>query len=165
MLFVGVEKFRPPEFLIAEKIYLASAPAGKGEPLDVIGFADVIKGGVIERRMCCRDRHDGGEVRRRFFCRRPLIETGVGAAPHCDFAVAKWLLCEPLDHVVAVVWLLGEWLEVAAGVSAAANIDKRKCVTVGRKISGASVIRVRDVGRQRENYWGARGRSIFCFRQ
>jgi len=75
------------------------------------------------------------------------------------------LLREPLDHIMAVARLLGEWLEVAAGISAAANIDKRKRVTMRREVGGSRVIRVRDVRRQRENYWGARGRSIFCFWQ
>src|SRR6266404_9038682 len=147
MLFVGVEKFRAPEFLIAEKIYLAGAPAGKGEPLRVIGFADVIEGGVIERRMRRRDRHDGGEVRRQFFRGRPLIEACVRTAPHCQLAVAKRLLRQPLDDVVAVVWFLCEWLEFAAGISPAAHIDKCEDVTMGCKISGAGMIAVADVRR------------------
>jgi len=162
MLFVGIEKFRPPEFLIAEKIYLAGAPAGEGEPLDIIGFADVIEGGVIERRMCRRDRHDSGKVLRRFFCSRPLIEPGLGAAPHRDFAVAKWLLREPLHHVVAVVWLLGERFELTPGISATTNIDKRKPVTVGSEICGSRVIRIGDVRCESENDGCARDCSIFC---
>ena len=130
VFFVGIQEFRAPKLLIAKKILLTGVPAGEREPLDVIGFADVIEGGIIERRMRCGNRHDGGEVRRKFFCCGPLIEAGVRTAPHRHFAVAKWLLREPLDDIVAVARLLGEWLEVAAGIPAAANIDKRKRVTM-----------------------------------
>src|SRR5712691_4133146 len=112
--------------------------------------------------MCRGDRHDSGKVRRRFFCSRPLIETGVRAAPHRDFAVAKWLLREPLHHVVAVMWLLRERFELAAGITAAAHIDKCEGVTMRCKISGAGMIAVGNVRRQGENDWCAQECSIFC---
>ena len=47
----------------------------------------------------CR-RNDGRQMWRHFFCRRPLIEPRVGAAPHSDFAIAKRLLGQPFDDVV-----------------------------------------------------------------
>src|SRR5260370_31879867 len=164
VFLVRFQIFRAPKLLITEKIVLCGAPAGKGEPLDIIGFADVIEGGIIERRMCRRDRHDGGKVRRKLLCCRPLIEPGVGAAPHCDFSIAERLLGEPLHDVAAVVWLLRERFELTAGIAAAAHIDKCEGVTMRCKISGASMIAVGGVRRQGENYRRPRECSISCSR-
>jgi hypothetical protein len=161
VFLVRLQIFRAPKFLIAEKIYLAGAPAGESEPLDVVGFADVIERGIIERRMCCppaRWWQGAAEI----LLRSPIDRTRPRSPPHGDFAVAKWLLREPLHHVVAVVWLLREWLKFAAGIAAAAHIDKRKRVTVGSEICGSRVIRIGDVRCESESDWCARDCSIFC---
>ncbi len=151
MLFVGVEKFRPPEFAIAKKVLLAGLAAGEGEPLDIVGFADVIERWIIKRRMRGCGRDNRGQMRRQLFRGRPLIETGIRTAPHRDFPVAKRLLRQPFDHVVTVARLVGKRLKLTPGIAAATNIDKRKYVTVRREISRARVIRVRDVGREGEH--------------
>src|ERR1700736_1799423 len=90
--------------------------------------------------------NDRGEMRWEFFCGRPLVEPGIGAAPHPDFAVAEGLHAKPFDYVMAVARLLGEWLEIAAGISAAANIDKCKCVTVRCEVGGGNGVGIRNVG-------------------
>ena len=151
VFLVSVEEFRAPEFLVGEKILLTGAATRKREPLHVVSFADVIERGIIKRRMRGRCRYDGGEVRRKFFRRRPLIEPGVRTAPHRDFPVAKRLLRQPLHDVVTIARLLRERFEFAGGIAATANIDKRKRVTVRREIGGACVITVRDVRRERED--------------
>ena len=148
VFFVSIEKFGSPEFLVAEEIDLAGFAGGKCEPAHVVGFANVIKRGVIEWRMRCSDRHDCGEVWRKFLGSCPLIEAGVGATPHRHFAVAERLLGEPFNDVVTIVWFLREWFEVAAGIAAAAHIDEGKDEAVRGEISAARVIRVGDVRRE-----------------
>src|SRR5436189_6406165 len=90
-------------------------------------------------------RHDRGEMRWKFLCRRPLIESGVGTAPHRDSAVAKWLLRKPLNDVAAVGRLLREPLEFAVRVTPAANIEKSKCIIVRREVCGAGDIPARSI--------------------
>src|SRR2546430_968078 len=97
-----------------------------------------------------RGRNNCGQMRRKFFGGRPLIESGIGTAPHRDLAIAEWLLRQPLDRVMAILGLLPERLEFAAGISAAPNIDQRKDITVRREISRARMIGIRDVRRERE---------------
>ena len=111
------------------------------------------------------DRDDGGEMRREFLGRCPLIEAGVGTAPHRDLAVAERLLRQPLDDVVTIARLLRERFEFAGGISATAHIDQRKGVTVRREVCGARVIAVRDVGRECENDRRLRRRAVRRFRQ
>ena len=74
--------------------------------------------------------HDCRQMRRKFLRRCPLIEARIRTAPHRHFAVAEWLLRQPLDHVVPVARFICERLELAAGISAAANIDEREHITV-----------------------------------
>ena len=53
---------------------------------------------------------------------------------------------------MTIPWFICERLEVAAGISATADIDERKRVTMRRKIGAARVIRIGNVRRQREDY-------------
>ena len=81
----------------------------------------------------------------------PLVEAGVGAAPHRHLAVAPGLTGQPLDHVVAVAPLVGERLEAAAGVAAAAHVHQDEDVTVAREVHRAVEIAVGDVRSQGED--------------
>ena len=130
MFLVSLEEFRAPKFLIAEKIVLGGASTGVSEPLHIVGFPDVIERGIIQGRMRRRCRDDGGEMRRKFFGGRPLIKASIGTTPHRDLAVAERLSCKPLDNVVAIARFICERLKLTTGISAAANIDKRECITV-----------------------------------
>src|SRR5436190_190731 len=62
--------------------------------------------------------NDRRQMWREFLCRRPLIESCVGTAPHCNLAIAKRSLGKPLDDVVAVMRVVCKWFELAAGVCA-----------------------------------------------
>src|SRR5882724_12569736 len=121
MLFVSVQEFCAPEFLIAKQIILRGVTAREREPLDVVSHPDVVVGWIIQAGMRGCSRHDCRQMRRKFLRRCPLIEARIGTAPHGHFAVTEWLLCEPLNHVVSVARFICEWLELAAGISAAAN--------------------------------------------
>ena len=77
-----------------------------------------------------RHRHDRDKVRGKFLRRRPLIEAGIRTAPHRDFPIAKRLLRQPVDDVVAIVRLLGEGLEFATGIAASPDIDQREGVAM-----------------------------------
>src|SRR5438132_2515958 len=116
MFLVCIQKFRTPEFLIAEEIRLAGFAASEREPLHFVRERDVVETRIIERRVDGGRGNNGDEMCWEFFRGRPLVEPGVGAAPHPDFAVAEGLHAKPFDHVMAVARLLGEWLEVAAGI-------------------------------------------------
>ncbi len=151
VLFVGIEEFRAPEFLIGEKILLTGATTREREPLHIVSFADVIERGIIKRRMRGGCRHDGREMRGKFFRCRPLIEPSVRAAPHRNFTITKRLLREPLHHVAPIARLICERFELAAGIAATANIDKCKRVTVRCEVGGARVIGVGDVRCQSED--------------
>ena len=153
VLPVGIQKFCAPKLLVSKKIVLTGAPAGKSEPLHVVGFANIIKRGIIERRVSSGCRNDRRQMRWKFFRRGPLIETCIGTTPHCHFAVAEGLLRKPFHDVMPIARLLRERLELTTGISATANIDKRKCITVRREIRSAGVVRVGNVRRQRENDW------------
>src|SRR5215469_13037684 len=91
------------------------------------------------------------QVWREFFRCRPLIESRVGTAPHRNFAIAKWLFCEPFDQIVPVPWVIYKRLEFAARISATANIDERKRIAMRCEVSSARVVTVRDVRRQCED--------------
>ena len=163
MFFVGAKKFCPPEFAVAKKILLAGFTAGGSEPLHVVKESDVVEARIIVGRMRGRGRNDRGQMRWKFFRGRPLIESGIRAAPHRDFPIAKRLLGQPFDHVVAVARLLCERLELAGGISAPANIDQRKDIAVRREISSTRVIGVGDVRREGEdNRCFGRG-GVGCF--
>ena len=151
MLFVGIEKFRAPKLRIAEKILLSGAAAGGGEPLDVVEIADVVERWIIKAGMRRGRGHDRRQVRRKLFCRCPLIESSIGTAPHRDFSVTERLLREPFDDVVTIARFIGKRLKVAAGISATANIDEREHVAVRREVSSARMIAVGDVGGQCED--------------
>src|SRR5947209_18415693 len=97
-------------------------------------------------------RNNRRQMRRHFFRRRPLIESGIGTAPHRDFPIAKWLWSEPFDHIVSIVRFLRERFEIAARISTPANVNQREYVTMGGKIRGARMITVRDVRSQGENH-------------
>ena len=71
-----------------------------------------------------------GEMRWEFFGRRPLIEARIRPAPHRHFSVTKRLLRQPFDYVVTVARLVGEWLELAGRITAAANVHQHKDITV-----------------------------------
>ena len=130
MLLVSIEKFCAPEFLIAKKIILRGVAAGEREPLHVVRHTDVVGGWIIQAGMRGGSRHDCRQMRRKFLRRCPLIEARIRTAPHRHFAVTKWLLRQPLNHVVSVVRFICERLELAAGIAAAANIDEREHITV-----------------------------------
>src|SRR6266568_1342221 len=91
VLLVSLQKFGPPKFRVAKKILLARFTAGEREPLHVVGVANIIQRRVIVRRMHRRRWNNCGQMWWKFFGRRPLIEAGIGAAPHRHFSVAKWL--------------------------------------------------------------------------
>src|SRR5438874_8094711 len=95
--------------------------------------------------------NDRCQMWREFLGCRPLIESCVGTAPHCNLAVAKRLLGQPLDDVVAIARVVCKWLELTAGISATANIDKRKCIAMRCEVGAARVIRIRDVRRECED--------------
>src|SRR5207244_8929042 len=100
------------------------------EPLHVVEIADVVERWIIEAWMGRGRGHDCRQMRRKFLCRRPLIEPGVGTAPHRDFAVAKRLLREPFDDVVPIAWFIGKRLRLSGGIPATTNIDQRKNITM-----------------------------------
>ena len=152
MFLIRVQIFRAPKLLVTKKIVLGCAPTGEREPLHIVSFADVVERGIIERGMRCSNRHDRRKMRGQFFGGRPLIKSRVRSAPHRDFAVAEWLLRQPFHDVVSIAGFICEWLKLATGISAATNIDKRKCVTVRCEVCGAGMIRIGDVRRQSENH-------------
>ncbi len=53
----------------------------------------------------------------------PLVAASVGASKHGDLAVGPGLMGEPLDGIVAVLGVLGDGMEDAFGVAAAARVD------------------------------------------
>src|SRR5215216_1816583 len=116
VLLISVQEFCTPEFLIAEEIRLAGAAAGKREPLHVVGFTDVIVGRIIKWRMGSCSRNDCHQMWRRFLCRRPLIKSCVGAAPHCNLAIAERLLRQPFYNVVSIARFICKRLKLATGV-------------------------------------------------
>ena len=61
-----------------------------------------------------RRRHNRGQVRRQFLGRGPLIESGVGTAPHRDLAVTKRLFRKPFYHVMTIMRVVSERLEIAS---------------------------------------------------
>src|SRR5713101_1755352 len=130
VLFVSIQEFRAPEFLIAKKIVLRGAAASEREPLHVISHPDVVDRRIIERWMRSGCRHDRCKMGWKFFRRRPLIEPCIGAAPHRHFAVAEGLLCQPFHDVVSIAGVICKRLKFAARVSSTANIDKRERVAV-----------------------------------
>src|ERR1700730_6828393 len=130
VLFITVEKFRAPEFLITEKIVLCCPATGEREPLHVISQPNIIVGWVIEARMCSCRGNDCRQMWRKFLCRGPLIESRVRPAPHRDLAIAKRVFRKPLDYVVSVARFICKWLELTTGISATAYIDKRECITM-----------------------------------
>jgi hypothetical protein len=163
VFFVGVEEFRPPEFFVSEEILLQDVAADERKPLYTVGSADAImRTGTIERRMCGGGWHDCAEMRRKFFCCRPLVKTGVGTAPHGHFGVAKGLLGQPLNNVVTIARFIYVRLELTARIAATSNIDQRKRVTMRREVGSACVIRIGDVGRESENDRRLWRCSIFC---
>src|SRR6266511_5439636 len=103
---VGLQKFRTPKFLVGEEILLLDATVRGREPLNIVTIADIIIRGVVERWVGRRDRCDGGQMRRKFFGRGPLIEAGIGAAPPGNLAVAERLFCEPLYNVASIARVL-----------------------------------------------------------
>src|SRR6478752_6378452 len=124
MLFVSIQEFRAPEFLIAEKIVLRGSPAGKREPLYVVSHPDVVVGWIIQAGMRGRSGDDRRQRRWKFLRRCPLIEPRVRTAPHRHVTVTEWLLRQPPNHVVAVARFICERLKLAAGIAAAAHIDE-----------------------------------------
>src|SRR2546430_14171153 len=96
--------------------------------------------------------NDCRQMWREFLRRRPLIESCVGTAPHCKLAIAKRLLGKPLNDVVAVARIVCKRFELAAGISATANIDKRECVSMRCEVSASCVVRICDVRRECEDY-------------
>ena len=72
--------------------------------------------------------NDCRQMGREFLRGRPLVESCVGTAPHCNLAVAKRLRGQPLDDVVPIVRVVRKRFELTAGISATPNIDKRECV-------------------------------------
>src|SRR5207248_10917802 len=110
--------------------------------------------------MCRRRRHNRGEVRRQFLSRCPLIESGVGTAPHRDFAVTKRLFREPFHYVITITRVVGERLEVAAGIPASAYIDQGKGVAMGSGVGRARMLTVGDVRREGENDWSPASRCV-----
>src|ERR1700720_3375511 len=103
--------------------------------------------------MCRRRRHNRGEVRRQFLGRGPLIESGVGTAPHRDFAVTKRLFREPLHHVMTIARVVSERLEVAGGISATAHIDQGKGVAMRSEVGRTFMVTVGNVRCEGENDW------------
>src|SRR5262249_27070919 len=106
-------------------------------------------------------RNNTRQVRRKFLRGCPLVEARIRAAPHGDLPVAKWLLRQPLNHVVAIARFIGERLELAARISAAANIDQRERVTMRGEVSAPRMVRVGDVRRQCKDYRRLRRRAIW----
>src|SRR5262245_41334916 len=130
MLLVRVQEFCAPEFLIGKQIILRGVTAGEREPLHDVRHPDVVGVRKIQAGMCRSSGNDRREMRRRFLRCRPLVEARIRTAPHGYFAVAKWLLCQPLNYVVSVTRFIRKWLEFAGGIAATANIDKGKHITV-----------------------------------
>src|SRR2546423_9954584 len=148
MRSIGVQKFRAPKFLIAEKIVLRGVTTREGEPLHVVSHSDVVVGRIVQPGMSGSSRHDCGQMRWKFLRCRPLIETCVRPAPHRDLTVAERLFPQPLNNVVPVSGLICKRLEFATGISAAADIDQREYVSVRREVGATGMIRVRNVGRE-----------------
>ena len=130
MFFVSVEKLRSPEFAVAEKILLAGPTAGVSKPLHVIKKADVIETRIIVGWMRGRSWNNRRQMHRKFLGCRPLIKPRIRPAPHCHFSVTKRLLRQPFDYVVTVARLVSEWLELAGGIAATANVHQHKDITV-----------------------------------
>src|SRR5262245_19524703 len=142
MLLVALPKFVHPETFFAEELCVWRHAADKREPPDAIGLKNVIGGGVIHGGMSRCRRADGGEVRRTFLESSPLVEPGVGSAPHGYLAVAPGLLRQPLDDVVAVARVPGKGLERSPRVAPAANIYQGEDVAVAGEEHGPVVIGV-----------------------
>lgn len=146
MLAVSVEEFLAPELGVAEKISLAATPAGKGQPLDIVAIADVVRKRKIQAGMCRGHRDNSGKMRRQLLGRRPLIKPGIRSAPHRDLTVAEGLCRQPFDDVVSVAGLICERLEVARGVAATAHINEREPVAARRKVGRAGMVAVGYIG-------------------
>src|SRR5258705_3778860 len=114
MLFVSVQEFCAPEFLIAKQIILRGVTAGEREPLHVVSHPDVAVGWIIQTGMRGGSRHDCRQMRWKFLRRCPLIEARIRTAPRGHFAVTEWLLRQPLNHIVPVARCICERLELPA---------------------------------------------------
>src|SRR6266508_444889 len=142
MILISVEDLRSPKFLITEEILLSGAATGESVPLHVVGYTDVLGRGIIETGMSGCSGDDRREVRREFFRCRPLIESRVRTAPHRNLAVAVRLFCEPLDQVVSVPGIIYKRLEFTARISAAKNIQERKCISMRCEVTASCVVRI-----------------------
>src|SRR5256885_14564869 len=90
-------------------------------------------------------------MRRQFLGRGPLIESGVGTAPHRDFAVTKRLFRKPFHHVMTITCVVSERLKFAGGISASAHIDQGKGIAMGSEVGRAGMITVGNVRCEGEN--------------
>src|ERR1035438_2910848 len=106
MLVVIFAGLRAPVRTVSKKIGVTGGAAREGEPLHVVGGEDAKGEGKIDAGMSRCGGNDGGKVRWEFLERGPLIESGIGAAPHGHLTVAPRLLGEPFDDVVAVLRLI-----------------------------------------------------------
>src|SRR3954470_10255024 len=142
MTVVVGASLRSPKARVSEETAIAGQAACKRKPLHIVGSEDVVLKGEVDAGMC-RSRGDNrGKVWRKFFQRGPLIESGVGASPHGDFAVAPRLLREPFDDIVAIARVIGEGLECPPGITAPAHIHQRVNVAMLREIDRAIRITV-----------------------
>ena len=91
-------------------------------------------------------------MRWNFLSGRPLVITGVGAAPHRHFAVAKGLLRQPFHNVVAVFRFLSHRAEFALRTAAATHIDKDKNISIFGEIIRAGVIAVANIWRKGKDH-------------
>src|SRR5258705_2304760 len=114
MLFVSVQEFCAPEFLIAKQIILRAVTAREREPLHIVSHPDVVVGWIIQTGMRGGSRHDRSQMRRKFLRRCPLIEARIRTAPHGHFAVTEWLRRQPLNNAVSVARCICERLELPA---------------------------------------------------
>src|SRR5947199_6523713 len=96
---------------------------------------------------------------RQLLGRSPLIEAGVRAAPHRDFAIAIGLGGEPFHHVMSVAGFISKRLKFATGIPAAADIDKCKSVTMCCEIGCARVVAVGNIWRQGKDNRSSRRRG------
>ena len=142
---------RQPEGVVGEDRRLRRLAADEGEPLDVVGGEHVVGGGTIDASDGGGDRHDRREVRRVVASGRPLVVARVAAAPHRYLAIAVGLARQPLDHVVAVVRFLDQRTELAFRIAPPAHVDGQERQPVRGEVHAAVVVRLADVGRQRED--------------
>ena len=148
---VVLARLRGPEAGRSEEVSVARHAAREREPLQVVGREDVVLERKVDAGMRGGRRHDRRKMRRELLRDGPLVEAGVGAAPHRDLAVAPGLLRQPLDDVVSVAAVVGEGFEDAAGVPAAAHVHEREHVAVRGEVESALEIAVADVRRERED--------------